>query len=134
MCVAMRMRMLIFFSAALHPREKPFPPELDARLSKLPGARLPLLQLAFGPGVPERVCIVTGAGADAVFRHREERFDTLVTGEPRQSVFHYAKEHKLNVIFGGHYATETIGVCETAKAVEKKFGVPWVFLDEPTGI
>lgn len=108
--------------------------ELTAGLSALPGARLPLLSLAFGPEVPERIAIVTGAGADVIYHAKDLGFDTLITGEPRQAVYHHACEQHLNALFGGHYATETIGVREVGRALEKHFGLPWIFIDEPTGI
>ena len=34
----------------------------------------------------------------------------------------------------GHYATETVGVKALAEHVSKKFALPWVFLDHPTGL
>ena len=108
--------------------------QMKSRLASLPGGAKTSEVLAFGPSIPARVCVVTGAGCDALYHAETEQFDTLVTGEPRQFAYHYAKERKLNVIFAGHYATETVGVQELAKAVEKKFGVPWNFIDEPTGI
>ena len=108
--------------------------ELASILEQLPGARCPLLTLPFGPATPKKICIVSGSGSDSLWRAKMDGFDTLITGEPRQSCFHYAQEQGLNVIFGGHYATETIGVREVAKAIQTQFGVPWVFLDQPTGI
>ncbi len=107
---------------------------LTEKLSTLQGARLPLLSLDFGPKVPENVCIVTGSGSDALWKFAEAGFDTLVTGEPRQLAFHFAKENKLNVIFGGHYATETVGVLKMGKVIENRFGVPSQFIHQPTGI
>jgi putative NIF3 family GTP cyclohydrolase 1 type 2 len=38
------------------------------------------------------------------------------------------------VFYGGHYATETFGVKALASHLSRKFGVPWVFLDHPTGL
>jgi putative NIF3 family GTP cyclohydrolase 1 type 2 len=40
----------------------------------------------------------------------------------------------VNVIYGGHYATETFGVKALAAELSKKFKVPWEFLDHPTGL
>ena len=107
---------------------------LEESLGKLPGARTPLLSLPFGPAIPQKICIVTGSGSDALWAAKKEGFDTLITGEPRQSCYHAAKEFGVNVIFGGHYATETVGVQAVARAIQKEFNIPWVFLDQPTGI
>jgi len=57
-----------------------------------------------------------------------------VTGEPSHSHFHYAAEYGLNVIFGGHYATETLGLKALARHLSEKFGLETVFLDVPTGL
>ena len=52
----------------------------------------------------------------------------------RPSVFRLAEEMGLNVFYGGHYATETFGVKALAADLSKKFRVPWIFLDHPTGL
>jgi dinuclear metal center YbgI/SA1388 family protein len=90
--------------------------------------------LSFGPSSPQRVCIVSGSAADQLYRFAEEGFDTFITGEPKQFAYHYCKDNKLNAIFAGHYATETAGVKNLAKAAAKKFSIEWEFIDEPTGI
>lgn len=94
----------------------------------------PVLTLPFGPKIPQRIAVVTGAGADAIFRASEYSFDTLVTGEPKQAAYHYAQEHGLNLIAAGHYATETFGVRRVVERVQEAFGVTTVFVDHPTGI
>lgn len=106
--------------------------ELEARLATLPGAKI--LTLPFGPSIPERVCIVSGAGASVATRYAEEGFDTLITGEPRQFCYHFAKEHRLNIICAGHYATETVGVRLLGEALTGRFHFGYQFIDEPTGI
>lgn len=108
--------------------------DLRDRLATLPGADLDMLTLPFGPAVPERVGIVSGSGADALLRWSEDGIDTFVMGEPRQFAYHYAKENKLNAIFAGHYATETIGIRALGAALADKFGVKTTFIDWPTGI
>ena len=44
------------------------------------------------------------------------------------------KEAGLNVIYGGHYATETFGVKALAAHLARHFKVPWTFVDHPTGL
>lgn len=92
------------------------------------------LVFPFGPKTPHRIGVVSGAGAEALHGSEIYKVDTFITGEPRQSSYHYAKEHGINVIFGGHYATETVGVINVAKDLSEKFGLPWEFIDLPTGI
>lgn len=108
--------------------------EMRGRLAKLPGGERTSTVLPFGPKIPQRVCIVSGSGADALGRAKGDGFDTLITGEPRQFAYHFAQEQNLNVIFAGHYATETVGVQELGKALEAEHDVQWKFIDEPTGI
>jgi putative NIF3 family GTP cyclohydrolase 1 type 2 len=45
-----------------------------------------------------------------------------------------AQELKINVIYAGHYATETFGVKAVAAETAEKFGLPWEFLDSPSGL
>ena len=108
--------------------------DLVASLKTLDGATSDPLVLNFGPSTPERVCIVSGAGADQLYNFEHENFDTLITGEPRQAAYHFCKENKLNAIFAGHYATETIGVQKLGAELTQRFSVSCEFIDEPTQI
>jgi putative NIF3 family GTP cyclohydrolase 1 type 2 len=45
-----------------------------------------------------------------------------------------AEELRINLIYGGHYATETFGVRALAKRLSEHFGIPWLFLDHPSGL
>ena len=45
-----------------------------------------------------------------------------------------AEELGVNVLYGGHYATETFGVKALAAALSRRFKVPWIFLDHPSGL
>ena len=107
--------------------------EFTNRLEKLDGKHQ-VSTLAFGPKVPKKVMIVSGSAADMLYSYKEEGFDTFITGEAKQFAYHFAKEHGLNVIFAGHYATETLGVKALGKLLEDKFKVNWKFVDIPTGI
>jgi len=40
----------------------------------------------------------------------------------------------VNLIYAGHYATETFGVKALGAALERKFDLPWEFLDHPSGL
>ena len=106
----------------------------EQALHQLPGAAEHFVSLPFGPKVPQRVCVVSGAGADQLLLAESLGFDTLITGEPRHFAYHYCKAHNLNAVFAGHYATETLGVQELGKAAAAKFGAAFEFIDHPTGI
>ncbi|MBW3629405.1 MAG: Nif3-like dinuclear metal center hexameric protein, partial [Gemmatimonadetes bacterium] len=45
-----------------------------------------------------------------------------------------AAEGGLNLYLGGHYATEVWGVQALARHLEERFGLPWSFIDNPTGL
>jgi len=45
-----------------------------------------------------------------------------------------AEETGIVVVYAGHYATETLGVCAVAGRVSAEFGVPWSFVEAPTGL
>jgi dinuclear metal center YbgI/SA1388 family protein len=83
-----------------------------------------------------RWAIITGAGADkeTLAEARERGVDTLIVGEGAHHTAVEAIEHKLVVVYGGHYATETLGVRALAAHVGKRFDVPWVFVNVPTGL
>ena len=40
----------------------------------------------------------------------------------------------INVIAGGHYETETVGVSLVMEKVKAETGLECVFIDEPTGL
>ena len=108
--------------------------DLAEILKKVPGALEHPLVFNFGPKTPKKVCVVTGAACDTLYQFKEAGFDTLISGEPRQFAYHFCKEEKLNAIFAGHYATETFGVRALGSHLSGRYKVPWVFLDEPTGV
>jgi len=90
--------------------------------------------MPFGPERVQRIGIVTGAGGPLIPQAAAAGLDTYITGEGQHWTFFDAEELGLNVYFAGHYATETVGVKALAEHICKKFDVPWVFLDHPTGL
>ena len=103
------------------------------RTKEMPGAKQPLV-LPFGPQQIKTVGILTGSGSSAIMEAAGAKLDLLVTGEPKQEAYHLAQELKLNVLFAGHYATETFGVRALGQRLKKDFDIDYVFIDEPTGI
>ena len=88
----------------------------------------------FGPERVQRVGVVTGAGGSLIPQAAAAGLDTYVTGEGQHWTFFDAEELGINVFYAGHYATETVGVKALAEHISKKFDIPWVFLDHPTGL
>jgi dinuclear metal center YbgI/SA1388 family protein len=104
---------------------------LAARLDALLGSRVRMV--AGGPEVVHRVGVVTGAGGSAIGEALAAGLDALVTGEGAHHTYFDAEEGGINVFFGGHYATETFGVRALAEHAAARFGLPWDFLELPTG-
>jgi putative NIF3 family GTP cyclohydrolase 1 type 2 len=82
----------------------------------------------------ERIGVVTGGAGAELKQAAAEGVDTFITGEGPHWTYALAEEIRLNVLHGGHYATETFGVKALAGELARKFKVPWEFLDHPTGL
>jgi dinuclear metal center YbgI/SA1388 family protein len=90
--------------------------------------------IATGPADVERVGIISGGGGSMIHDAVLAGVDTFVTGEGTHHSFFDAEEWGVNVIYAGHYATETVGVQALAEHVAQRFGLPWDFVDHPTGL
>jgi len=106
--------------------------EFVSRVEKLCGG--PAKVIRGGPPHIRRLGIVTGGGGSMIEQAHSGGFDTLLTGEGNHHTYHDAMELGINVIYAGHYATETLGVQELGKWLAERFGVEWEFLDFPTGL
>ena len=60
--------------------------------------------------------------------------DTYITGETSHSHYWDPAENHMNVIFAGHYATETVGVKALGAHLRDRFSLEVEFLDFPTGL
>jgi len=89
---------------------------------------------AAGPENVRRIGIVTGGAGSEVGEIAKSGIDTFITGEGPHWSYTAAEELGLNVIYAGHYATETFGVKALAAHLSRKFRVPWEFIDHPTGL
>ncbi len=87
----------------------------------------------FGSKEVKRLGYVSGGAIDLLPQAIEIKLDTYITGEPQHSYYWMAKEEKINVIFTGHYASETLGVKAIGKHLKNKFNLKIEFLDLPTG-
>ncbi len=106
--------------------------ELRARLEAALGRPVQLV-----PGGAERIRragVITGGGADEIAAAVAAGLDAFVTGEARHHNFFDAEEGGINLLLGGHYATETWGVRALARHLADRFGMEWTFIDHPTGL
>ena len=88
---------------------------------------------SFGKPTVETVAIISGGAARLVDQAAAAGVDVYLTGETSHGSFHDAQELGINVIFGGHYATETAGLKALAEHLAARFGLETTFLDLPTG-
>lgn len=87
-----------------------------------------------GPELISKVGIVTGGAGSEVAKVAAAGIDTFVTGEGPHWSYPLAEELGVNVFYGGHYATETLGVQALCEIVAKKFQMQWSFYDRPSGL
>ena len=106
--------------------------ELARRLANVTKTEVKLVP--GGSKICRRIGVVTGGAGAEVKLAASEGVDTFITGEGPHWTYALAEELGVNVLYGGHYATETFGVKALAAHLSKKFGVPWLFLDHPTGL
>ena len=90
--------------------------------------------LSFGKEKIKTVGIISGGASEDVVDAVEEGLDCYITGEFAHEDYHFAREMGINVIAGGHYQTETVGVNLVMQKVEAETGLECIFIDEPTGL
>jgi dinuclear metal center YbgI/SA1388 family protein len=106
--------------------------ELVRRLRKELGG--PVKCFNFGPKKTNTIGIVTGAAGSEIYKVAQEKLDTFITGEAPHWAAVAAEELGINLLLGGHYATETSGVKALAAHLSKRFNIPCEFIDCPTGM
>jgi dinuclear metal center YbgI/SA1388 family protein len=90
--------------------------------------------LPFGKERIKTVAIISGDAPFELLQAINENIDLYITGESSHVLYHTALEAGINVIFGGHYATEVYGVKLLAQKVAKELSLETVFIDVPTGL
>ena len=106
--------------------------DLVARLSKATGS--PVHVCAGGPEIVRNIGILTGGAGSEVATVAKAGVDTFITGEGPHWSYTLAEELGVNLLYGGHYATETFGVKALAEHLKSRFGLEWDFIDHPTGL
>jgi dinuclear metal center YbgI/SA1388 family protein len=94
----------------------------------------PVKLFGFGPKQPHVIGIITGAAGSEIYRVAEENIDTFITGEAPHWAAVAAEELGMNLLLGGHYATEVFGVKALAAHLSRRFKMRWEFIDCPTGL
>jgi dinuclear metal center YbgI/SA1388 family protein len=105
--------------------------ELDRVLHTLKGSAT---LIPGGPERPVRIGIITGGAGNMIGQARDAGLDTYITGEGPHHTYFDAIEWGLNLVYAGHYATETLGVQAMASHLAERFDLDWEFHDHPTGL
>jgi dinuclear metal center YbgI/SA1388 family protein len=94
----------------------------------------PVKVFAHGPAMTSSIGLITGGAGSELYAVAREGVDTFITGEAPHWAAVAAEELGVNLLLGGHYATETFGVKALAAHLSERFDLPWEFLDSPTGL
>jgi len=89
------------------------------------------------PGGPETIAsigLITGGAGSEVATVAASGVETFISGEGPHWSHPLALELGVNLLLAGHYATETFGVRALSAAMANHFGLPWQFLDHPSGL
>lgn len=87
-----------------------------------------------GKKMVKTIGIVSGRSHRLVLEAKKQDLDLFITGEAVHGLGLLAKDACINVICPGHYNTETLGVKAAGQLIKENFGIPFVFLDNPTGL
>ncbi|MEO8560472.1 MAG: Nif3-like dinuclear metal center hexameric protein [bacterium] len=96
-----------------------------------------LVSVGVEPGRRTRrwaICSGAGASSETLREAAALDVDTLIVGEGPHHTAVEAPELGIAILYVGHYATETLGVRAVGREVERAFGIPWSFIDAPTGL
>jgi dinuclear metal center YbgI/SA1388 family protein len=92
------------------------------------------LVIATGPERLSKVGIVTGGAHGSIGEAAAIGCDLFLTGEGPHHSYFEAEERGINVVYAGHYATETVGVRALARRLEQEFRLETFYIDHPTGL
>ncbi|MDR3173317.1 MAG: Nif3-like dinuclear metal center hexameric protein [Treponema sp.] len=94
----------------------------------------PLAIYPFGKAENSTCAVISGGAAMEAVEAVEEGVDLYVTGESSHSVYHTVLEGGINMIAGGHYATEVWGVRKLMERCKQELNIDTDFIDVPTGL
>lgn len=106
--------------------------ELTRRLEQSLGGAVKVF--AYGPVETKSIGLVSGGAGSEIYAVARDGIDTFITGEAPHWAAVAAQELGLNLLLGGHYATETFGVKALGAHLADRFNLPWEFIDSPTGL
>jgi dinuclear metal center YbgI/SA1388 family protein len=90
--------------------------------------------LPFGPEKIASAAVISGGATHEIAQAVDAGVDLYLTGEASHVMYHQALEGKINIIAGGHYNTEIVGVKLLAEKCFADTGIQTEFIDAPTGL
>lgn len=107
--------------------------ELRARYAAVTGAQVSgVVHSAESPA--GRVLVCSGSGGAEIYAVESLGYTTYLTGEENHWALNAAQDMGVNILFAGHYATETFGVRALGRLLHETYGLPTIFIDNPTGL
>ncbi|MDR0409632.1 MAG: Nif3-like dinuclear metal center hexameric protein, partial [Spirochaetaceae bacterium] len=94
----------------------------------------PLAIHPFGKQKNYTCAVISGGAATEAIQAIEEEVDLYVTGEGSHSIYNTALEGGINMLAGGHYATEVWGPLKLAEYCKTALNIETEFIDAPTGL
>jgi len=104
---------------------------LAGRIAKRLNCRVE--RLDFGPAKIKKIGIVSGGAAEFAADAKDLGCGAFVTGETSHTAYHLAREARINVMYAGHYASETVGVKALGRHIREKMSLDCKFISAPTG-
>jgi len=83
----------------------------------------------FGKQEIKTIGVVSGGGSFASSEAVKLNLDLFLTGETDHTLYTFASDAKLSVIFATHYATETFGVKNLGNLLSQNFNINFTFID-----
>lgn len=90
--------------------------------------------LNFGHKMIQKVAVVSGSGSGALENAAKCGADLFITGDSDHILYHQSQELGINVLFAGHYFTETFGIKALGEYITSETGIQSLFIDIPTGL
>ena len=90
--------------------------------------------LDFGTKDIKKIGVVSGGGTSWLQEAIQNGVELFITGDSSHQDYHVIKEHGINVLFAGHYFTETFGINALKDVIFKDFNISIKFADIPTGM
>lgn len=81
-----------------------------------------------------RVLVCSGSAGPEIYDVHALGIDVFLTGEENHWVLNAAEDMGMDTLFAGHYATETFGVRALGSLLHETYGLPTIFIDNPTGM